>query len=110
MAPPRVPLNPIPLVNGTSLPLQSALDLLAKQPQTAHSKASKPTTNSKPMPQEIMNDFKLAIEGSDLTKTGLIEVLKKKFPSVTKNTVVDTLAMVAKREGKKEAEKKWVLL
>ena len=34
---------------------------------------------SKPMPSDLLEDFKRAIDGSDLTKAGLVEVLKKRF-------------------------------
>lgn len=60
--------------------------------------------------QEFMQDFKQAVDGSDLTKAGLIEILKKQFPKCSKDAIRDTLAVVAMREGKKECEKKWVLL
>jgi chromatin assembly factor 1 subunit A len=35
----------------------------------------------KPFPLDQLAEFKEAVEGSDLTKTGLIEVLKKRYDS-----------------------------
>jgi len=54
-----------------------------------------------------MPTFRAAIEGSDLSKLGLIEVLKKKFPGRPAATIKATLEATAKREGAKEAEKRW---
>lgn len=61
----------------------------------------------KPFPPEHMAEFKEAVEGCDLTKAGLIEVLKKRFPKVSKDTLKDTVNAVAVRVGQKEADKKW---
>ncbi|MCJ1473589.1 hypothetical protein MMC13_002240 [Lambiella insularis] len=116
MAPPRVPLNTIQRTNNI-LPLsstQNGTDLKNShslssplRPRTAKSKSAVP---SKPVPSELLEDFKKAIDGSDLSKAGLIEVLKKRFPQITKGTVQDTLALVAERAGKKESDKRWRLL
>ncbi|EAW14734.1 putative chromatin assembly factor 1 subunit A [Aspergillus clavatus NRRL 1] len=57
---------------------------------------------------EQLAEFKQAVNGSDLTKTGLIEVLKKRFPKVSKDVLKETLNQVATRVGQKEADKKWV--
>ena len=83
--PPRVPLNTIqgpntlcPLTSTSSSLLlkgSSALENLSKA-KVSRSKMSIP---SKPMPLELLDDFKKAIDGSDLTKAGLIEVLKKRY-------------------------------
>ncbi|KAL4913099.1 chromatin assembly factor 1 subunit A-domain-containing protein [Aspergillus aurantiobrunneus] len=59
-------------------------------------------------PVEQLAEFKTVVEGSDLTKMGLIEILKKRFPKVSKGTLKDTLDSVATRVGQKEADKKWV--
>ncbi len=58
---------------------------------------------------ELMDDFKAAVVGNDLTKAGLVEVLKKKFPKQSKDTIKDTLDAIAERVGPKLIEKKWVL-
>ncbi|KAL4870226.1 chromatin assembly factor 1 subunit A-domain-containing protein [Aspergillus spectabilis] len=60
------------------------------------------------LPVELLIEFKTVVEGSDLTKTGLVEVLKKRFPKVSKGTLKETLDSVAVRVGQKEADKKWV--
>ncbi|CRG87332.1 Chromatin assembly factor 1 subunit rlf2 [Talaromyces islandicus] len=67
-----------------------------------------PSKKGKPFPPDQLAAFKEAVEGSDLTKAGLIEVLKKRFPKISKDTLKDTLTMVAVRVGQKEADKKWV--
>ncbi|RDW93144.1 putative chromatin assembly factor 1 subunit A [Aspergillus mulundensis] len=67
-----------------------------------------PGNPKRDFPPDQLGEFKTVVEGSDLTKTGLIEVLKKRFPKVSKNTLKDTLDSVATRIGQKEADKKWV--
>ncbi|KAE8348722.1 chromatin assembly factor 1 subunit A-domain-containing protein [Aspergillus coremiiformis] len=59
-------------------------------------------------PPEQLAEFKHVVDGSDLSKLGLIEILKKRFPKVSKDVLKDTLNSVATRVGQKEAEKKWV--
>ncbi|EAS31108.3 chromatin assembly factor 1 subunit A [Coccidioides immitis RS] len=61
-------------------------------------------------PSELISEFKQAVSGSDLTKAGLIEILKKRFPKVSKEVIRDTLTTVAVRQGKKEADKRWMLI
>ncbi|GLA72868.1 hypothetical protein AtubIFM55763_003762 [Aspergillus tubingensis] len=60
------------------------------------------------LPPEQLEEFKQVVNGSDLTKMGLIEILKKRFPKVSKDSLKDTLNSVATRVGQKEADKKWV--
>ncbi|PWY79574.1 hypothetical protein BO70DRAFT_50768 [Aspergillus heteromorphus CBS 117.55] len=62
----------------------------------------------RPFPPEQLAEFKQVVDGSDLTKMGLIEILKKRFPKVSKDILKDTLNSVATRVGQKEADKKWV--
>ncbi|KAL1956797.1 hypothetical protein VTO42DRAFT_6747 [Malbranchea cinnamomea] len=75
--------------------------------------SSGPSTSQKaraPFPPDQVDEFKEIVSGSDLTKAGLIEVLKKRFPKVSKDTIKDTLTAVAVRRGQKEADKRWVLI
>ncbi|KAF3479486.1 chromatin assembly factor 1 subunit A [Arthroderma uncinatum] len=68
--------------------------------------------NPKPrhrFPEDQFSDFKKAVSGSNLTKAGLIEVLKKQFPKVSKDIIKETLSAIAARQGQKEVDKKWVL-
>lgn len=58
---------------------------------------------------ELMDNFKTAVVGNDLTKAGLVEVLKKRFPKQSKDAIKDTLDAIAERVGPKLIEKKWVL-
>ena len=57
-----------------------------------------------------MDDFKREVEGSNLSKIGLIEVLKKKFPGRSGAAIKTTLEAVAKRVGSKEVDKRWVIV
>jgi chromatin assembly factor 1 subunit A len=59
---------------------------------------------------DLLPAFRSAVEGSALTKTGLIEVLKKQFPKCSKDAIKDTLSHIAMRQGAKEIEKRWVLV
>lgn len=86
-----------------------------------------PSSKAKrPFPPDQLADFKEAVEGSDLSKIGLVEILKKRlvptvsafrayansyisrFPKVSKDTLKATLDQVAARVGQKEVDKKWV--
>ncbi|KGO68931.1 Chromatin assembly factor 1 subunit A [Penicillium italicum] len=68
-----------------------------------------PTSKAKrPFPPDQLAEFKEAVEGSDLSKIGLVEILKKRFPKVSKDTLKATLDQVAARVGQKEVDKKWV--
>jgi chromatin assembly factor 1 subunit A len=132
MDPPRLPLNALKSNSSTinvvsnAKPVKpfftSASDLLKLNPaqptQTALPTQSEPAVrapaaNAKPkklVPQEDMPAFKQEIEGSNLSKVGLIEVLKKKFPGRSGAMIKSTLEIVAKRVGAKEADKRWVLI
>ncbi|PLN80090.1 chromatin assembly factor 1 subunit A-domain-containing protein [Aspergillus taichungensis] len=59
-------------------------------------------------PTDQLEEFKRAVDGSDLSKLGLIEILKKRFPKVSKEVLKETLNSVATRVGQKEVDKKWV--
>jgi chromatin assembly factor 1 subunit A len=72
MDPPRIPLNPIHRQN-TLLPLSSAP---ATSDPSAPMKPPKPPKRL--IAPELMDDFKAEVEGNDLTKVGLLEILKKK--------------------------------
>jgi chromatin assembly factor 1 subunit A len=61
------------------------------------------------VPLDQLEAFKRAIEGSDMTKAGLIEVLKKTFPKLGKDHIKNTIDLVAHRVGEKRDDKKWVL-
>ncbi|KAJ5099598.1 hypothetical protein N7532_006599 [Penicillium argentinense] len=52
--------------------------------------------------------FKKIVDGCDLSKLGVVELLKKRFPKVSKDTLKTTLDQVAVRVGQKEVDKKWV--
>ncbi|KAJ5775584.1 uncharacterized protein N7511_000595 [Penicillium nucicola] len=72
------------------------------------STALPPNSKAKrPFPPEQLGEFKETVEGNDLTKIGLVEILKKRFPKVSKETLKATIDLVAVRVGDKEADKKW---
>ncbi|KAI9802326.1 MAG: hypothetical protein M1833_001832 [Piccolia ochrophora] len=94
MDPPRIPLQTSGISSGT---LHTFGSVNAKLPRRL-------------IAQEQLEEFKLAIAGSDLTKAGLVEVLKKKFPKTSKDVIKDTLNAVASRVGVKEADKRWIII
>lgn len=72
-----------------------------------------PSSSTKPprlVPPDSLPAFKAAVSGSVLTKTGLVEVLKKQFPELAKEVIKNTLPVIAKREGERERDKRWVLI
>jgi chromatin assembly factor 1 subunit A len=113
MEPPRIPLNLIKSTNaGMNGPNNKAVNLLNIH-ETKKSAAQ--GTNGaqhlkKLVSAESMTAFKEAVHGSELSKLGLIEVLNKQFPKISKSTIKHTLETIAKRVGTKEAEKRWVLI
>lgn len=81
----------------TSLPHRPAINIIS------------PQTPKKLIPTEDLEAFKKAVDGSDMTKAGLVELLKKQFPKASKDSIRETLGKVAVRIGGKEADKRWVL-
>lgn len=100
MNPPRLPLGSRP-VNG----LMNTLNGPQKTP-SVDAKTGKP---KRTVDASLLSAFKAEVSGSDLTKIGMIEALKKKFPKVPKDAITNTLTEVAQRIGPSAAEKRWVL-
>ena len=76
MNPPRLPLTQRP-VNG----MLNTFNVINNNPTgaaTTHSTAKAVKPNKRMIPAEFLAEFKAEVEGSDLTKLGLIEHLKKK--------------------------------
>ena len=70
MEPPRIPLNPINRQN-TLLGPSAAATSDANAPM-------KPSKGPKRLiPSDLLEEFKKAVDGNELTKVGLLEVLKK---------------------------------
>lgn len=93
-------------------PSSASPNLSAVAPQNslpAASKGGKGGKEKKLLSPEDLASFKEEVQGSNLSKVGLIEVLKKKFPKATGNMVKATLEAVAQRVGKKESEKRWIV-
>ena len=71
MEPPRIPLNPIDRQNTLLSPSKAATSMKANAPM-------KPSKGPKRLiPLELLDEFKKAVDGNELTKLGLLEVLKK---------------------------------
>ncbi|CAD6443392.1 064f8156-4dfc-4f37-90d6-8a04fc08ac99 [Sclerotinia trifoliorum] len=95
---------PLSFFGSSSSPSPSISSSLPLHPATGDNKPKKF------LPDSDLPAFKEAIQGSDLSKVGLVEVLKKKFPGRTAGAIKATLDLVAKRVGGKESEKRWVLV
>ncbi|KAL9104582.1 MAG: hypothetical protein Q9163_000504 [Psora crenata] len=118
MEPPALPPNSIDGSISTTLPSplqqpgqnQSNSGQIHGHPNPTPSSLNNPIKAVKRLiPNELIHDFKRAVQGSDLTKLGLVEVLKKQFPKQNKDVLKDTLDVLAERLGERQAEKKWVL-
>ena len=76
MEPPRIPLNPVNRQNSLLDPSTAAMGI-----KTAGSDAMapmKPPKGTKRLiPSDLFEEFKKAVDGNELTKLGLIELLKK---------------------------------
>ena len=76
MEPPRIPLNPINRQNTLLSPSAAATGT-----KTAGSDADAPIKPPKGpkrlIPSELFGEFNKAVDGNELTKVGLLEVLKK---------------------------------
>lgn len=116
LPPSRMPLsavNPPNTLNTFLLPGDTIVVAQNENTQNTGKQRGRPPSSSKELkmiPSEFMTDFRNAVDGSDLTKAGLIEILKKQFPKCSKDAIKDTLGVIAVRVGKKESEKKWELL
>lgn len=135
MDPPRLPLHtmkPNSVAQNGPSPSSKTVKPFFSPASEAH-KAS-PSTPSTPMPAaqthakstvdkdgkpkkmlspEDLPAFKAAVLGADvntLSKVGLIEVLKKRFPGRSGAAIKNTLEVVAERQGQKEKDKRWVLI
>ncbi|KAK4690573.1 hypothetical protein P7C71_g6245, partial [Lecanoromycetidae sp. Uapishka_2] len=95
MDPPRIPLNPVNRQN-TLLPPSSTLSF---------TDPSGPAKPKRLIALELMDEFRAEVDGNDLTKVGLLEILKKKFPKMPKDAIKETLDLVAERVGQKVSEK-----
>ncbi|KAF2685143.1 hypothetical protein K458DRAFT_301270 [Lentithecium fluviatile CBS 122367] len=104
MNPPRLPLAARP-ING----LLNTLNTLNTPQNVSPGSAAKAVKPKRMISPDQLQAFKAEVEGQDLTKIGMIEALKKKFPKVPKDAITNTLTAVAKRVGPSEKEKRWVL-
>jgi len=118
MEPPRLPLN---VMKNTSVNINSILPTSNKPVKSfgldsprlsASGQAAKDSKPKKLLSADDLPAFKQAIVGSDLSKVGLIEVLKKQFPGRPAAAIKSTLEQVARRgrPGEKEKDKRWLLV
>lgn len=112
MQPPRLPLANVS-VNTSPKKFFMLKDTKQSDTVTASNEQARPAKSDKPVqfiPNEFLPAFKQAVQGSDLNQNGLVEILKKQFPACKKPAIKDTLKAIARREGAKEADKRWVLI
>ena len=76
MEPPRIPLNPINRHNTLLGPPGAVTGIKIADPDAA-APMKPPKGPKRLIPAELLEDFKKAVDGNDLTKLGLLEVLKK---------------------------------
>lgn len=77
MEPPRLPLHP---VNRQNAILSSSA--LPGAPKTIDPDSSAPMKQAKAqrlIAPELMDEFKAAVQGSDLNKLAIVEILKKQY-------------------------------
>lgn len=98
MEPPRLPINASTKPQVTDITLGVEISTPKKGKSVSL------------VPAEDLDAFKRAVEGSDMTKAGLVEVLKKQFPKIGKESIKQTLGKVAARVGDREKDKRWVLI
>jgi chromatin assembly factor 1 subunit A len=110
MEPPRVPLNAMKSTNATVNGPNKPLKLFSTSDVAKPAAQGSNTAPKKLVCAEDMPAFRQAIDGSELSKLGLIEVLNKQFSKISKSTIKSTLETIAKRVGSKEAEKRWMLI
>ncbi|KAI0998124.1 hypothetical protein K3495_g10068 [Podosphaera aphanis] len=111
--------NPLPIKSGNppvtnicgSLALSIPQHPASSQAHSSIKLKDKETLPKKLLAQEDIEQFKTAVAGSDLSKVGLIEVLKKKFPGRPAATIKATLEKIAKRgeKGQREVDKRWII-
>ena len=78
MRPPRIPLNAVNRAGGVTNQLLTKRVTLTKSMASLKPPMKGSQGSRRLVDPEDMDDFRSAVKGSDLTKTGLIEVLKKR--------------------------------
>lgn len=77
MEPPRIPLNPINRQNILLSPAVAVTGVKVAKSSDATA-LMKPSKGPKRLiPPELLDEFKRAVDGNELTKLGLVEVLKQ---------------------------------
>lgn len=78
MEPPRLPLHPIN--RQTVIPNTTPLTGVSKYNDISQS--MKPTKPQRLIAPELMDEFKAAVQGSDLNKLAIVEILKKQYVAI----------------------------
>lgn len=81
MEPPRLPLHPVNRQNTLLSPSS-----VSRGQNDAISDRMKPSKPRKLIAPELMDDFKAAVQGNDLTKIGILEVLKRQYATAFRST------------------------
>lgn len=66
-----------------------------------------PKTTASKLEGQLLEGFKEAVIGSNITKIELLKALKKRFPKTTNDTIKVTLESYFARVGAGAAEKRW---
>jgi chromatin assembly factor 1 subunit A len=119
MQPPRLPLANVSVNSMASMRAfvtgGASSDPVQKENPAIAAVRGRPKDPNKPakpvklIPDDLLPAFKIAVDGSDLNKIALVEILKKQFAKCSKDAIKGTLDTVAVRMGVKEADKRWVL-
>jgi chromatin assembly factor 1 subunit A len=111
MEPPRKPLDNLKSTNALLVLQSPSSSKPADSPKPNSTSKDKPDKEKKLVPPDLLPAFKAAVHGSELSKVGLIEVLSRQFmrQKVPKAAIKNSLELVAKRVGTKEADKRWVV-
>ncbi|KAF2754846.1 hypothetical protein EJ05DRAFT_135488 [Pseudovirgaria hyperparasitica] len=109
MYPPRLPLSVRSdgMINHVNIP--HTMYKNSKLATVFGTVPKAPEPQKRMVAPEQLEEFKAAIRGSDLTKIALIEHLKKQFPDIKKDLILNTLNVVAHRVGPDLKSKIWEL-
>ncbi|KAL9054064.1 MAG: hypothetical protein Q9162_004393 [Coniocarpon cinnabarinum] len=108
----KVPIN----IDANRPPLLPRPNIALNGNSTGVADSSKPQKPQKPAKEvrllsgQELAEFEQVVQGSDLTKQGLLAVVKKKLPKVPNAVLSNTLSTVAARVGAREVDKRWVIV
>ncbi|RMZ83973.1 hypothetical protein DV737_g1280, partial [Chaetothyriales sp. CBS 132003] len=96
MQPPRIPLATVNLPNGSMSRGVGSFCTGTNQKETTEAQMQKSKVKKSDKPVKMISDnllpaFKAAVAGNDLNKVALVEILKKQFPTCSKDSIKGTL-------------------